>query len=360
MSGSSGDGPVGTHDRGHRGFASDNYAGAHPDVVAALAEANGGHVPSYGDDPWTARLTALMRRLFGDQVEVYPVFNGSGANVVSLQSVVPRWGAVICSENAHIHNDENGAPERIASTKLLTVPTPDGKVTPDLIDLQAWGFGDEHRAQPAAVSITEATEVGTVYTPEEIEAVADHAHRMGLAVHMDGARLANAAVRLGVPLRALVTDVGVDVLSLGATKLGGIAAEAVVAIHPEATDSIKYLRKIDMQLGSKMRFLSAQLVALYDDDLWIRLAGRANAMADRLSVGMSQIPGVHLTQATEANGVFAVLPPGVADRLRQSHHFYDWDRASGSIRLMCSWDTTEDDVDGLLAALRSAVATSRA
>jgi threonine aldolase len=195
-----------------RGFASDNYAGAHPEVLAALAEANRGHVGAYGDDPYTARLQDVIRRHFGARAEAFPVFNGTGANVLSLQALLPRWGAVICTDTAHIHTDENGAPERVAAMKLLTVAAPDGKLTPALIDQQAWGFGDEHRAQPAAVSLTQATEVGTVYTVDEVRAVCEHAHALGLAVHMDGARLANAAASLRVGLAALSSEAGVDVL----------------------------------------------------------------------------------------------------------------------------------------------------
>src|SRR5215213_8808285 len=243
------------HDPGVRGFASDNYAGVHPEVLAALAAANGGHQTSYGADVYTARLAEVLARELGAPVEVYPVFNGTGANVLSLQSMLPRWGAVICAESAHINTDENGAPERVGGLKLLTVPTTDGKLTPELVDRHAWGFGDEHRAQPGVVSLTQSTELGTVYSVEEIRAVADHAHALGLSVHMDGSRLANAAAALDVPLRTLTTDAGVDVLSLGGTKNGLLGAEAVVVLDPAASSGLTYLRKVDMQLSSKMRFM---------------------------------------------------------------------------------------------------------
>ncbi len=341
------------HDTTHRDFASDNYAGAHPEVMAALAAANGGHQTSYGEDAWTARLQEVVRGHFGEQAEAFPVFNGTGANVLSLQAVLPPWGAVVCTTDAHIHTDENGAPERVAGLKLLPVPSPGGKLTPALLDREAWGFGDEHRAQPGVVSLTESTEVGTVYTPDEIRAVAEHAHELGLRVHVDGARLANAAASLGVPLRALTTDVGVDVVSLGGTKNGLLFAEAVVVLAPEAVTGLAYLRKMDMQLASKMRFLSAQLVALYEGDLWLRSAAHANAMAARLAEGLTAA-GVELLHPAQANGVFARLSPAVADELRRRWRFYDWNH--GTVRLMCAFDTTEHDVDDFLAATREALA----
>jgi threonine aldolase len=339
------------HDPTVRGFASDNYAGVHPEVLAALAAANGGHQTAYGADAYTARLQQVLSDHFGVPVEALPVFNGTGANVLSLQSMLPRWGAVICAESAHINTDENGAPERVGGLKLLTVPTPDGKLTPELVDRQAWGFGDEHRAQPGVVSITQSTEVGTVYTVEEIRAVADHAHALGLRVHMDGSRLSNAAAALDVPLRALTTDAGVDVLSLGGTKNGLLGAEAVVVLDPTASTGLTYLRKVDMQLSSKMRFMSAQLLALFDGDLWLRSARHANAMAMRLHDAVREIPGVTVTNVPQANAVFAVLPPGVADRLRPRFRFYDWNQATGEVRWMCAFDTTEDDVDAFAAAI---------
>ncbi len=344
------------HDPEVRGFASDNYAGVHPEVLAAIAAANGGHQTSYGQDVYTARLQEVLAREFAAPVEVYPVFNGTGANVLSLQSMLPRWGAVVCAESAHVNTDENGAPERVGGLKLLTVPTPDGKLTPELVDRQAWGFGDEHRAQPGVVSITQSTELGTVYSVAEIRAVADHAHSLGLSVHMDGSRLANAAAALGVPLRTLTTDAGVDVLSLGGTKNGLLGAEAVVVLDPAASTGLTYLRKVDMQLSSKMRFMSAQLLALFDGDLWLRSAQHANGMAMRLHDAVRGIPGVTVTNVPQANAVFAILPPGVADRLRPRFRFYDWNPATGEVRWMCAFDTTEHDVDAFAAAIREETA----
>ena len=350
------------HDVNSRGFASDNYAGAHPEVLAALSAANGGHQTAYGEDVYTARLRELLTEQLGGELEVYPVFNGTGANVVGLQSLLPRWGAVVCAATAHINTDENAAPERIGGLKLWTVPTTDGKLTPALIDSEAWGWGNEHRAQPLAVSITQSTELGTVYTPNEVRAIADHVHALGMTLHMDGARISNAAASLGVPFRAFTRDAGVDLLSFGGTKNGLVFGEAIVALTPAAADGLIYLRKIDMQLASKMRFASAQLLALLSDDVngtpvWLRSAGHANAMASRLRAGLDEriangiISGLAFTQPTQANAVFATLPHGVADRLRESYRFYDWNTATGEVRWVCSFDTPEDEVDSFVAAI---------
>jgi threonine aldolase len=345
--------PARLHDPAVRSFASDNYSGVHPEVLAALAAANEGHQVAYGEDAYTARLHEVMAELFGKKVDVFPVFNGTGANVTALQSLLPRWGAVVCATTAHINCDENGAPERVGGMKLLSVPTTNGKLTPELIDKEAWGFGDEHRAQPLAVSITQTTELGTCYTPAEVKAICDHAHSLGMKVHMDGARLANAAASLNVPLREFTSDAGVDILSFGGTKNGIMFGEAIVALNPEAADGLIYLRKMNMQLASKMRFISAQLLAMFQDDLWLKSAGHANAMAAKLRAAVDEIPGVQATQPTESNGVFAILPDGVADRLRTVFRFYDWNEAAREVRWMCSFDTTEADIDAFVAAIRT-------
>ncbi len=345
------------HDTTLRGFASDNYSGIHPEVLAAIAAANDGHQVAYGEDDYTARLQQVMARHFGDGVEAFPVFNGTGANVVGLQSMLPRWGAVIAATTAHINVDEGGAPERVGGIKILNVPTEDGKLTPELIDREAWGWGDEHRAQPLVVSVTQSTELGTLYTPGELRTIADHVHGHGMKLHMDGSRISNAAASLGVPLRAITTDVGVDVLSFGGTKNGAMLGEAIVVLDPGASQGLTYLRKLDMQLSSKMRFVSAQLIALLDGDLWLRNASHSNAMAQRLRAGVEagladgSIRGVAFTQPTQANGVFATVPDGVADRLRASFRFYDWDAAKNEVRWMCAFDTSEDDIDAFIAAI---------
>jgi len=343
-----------------RGFASDNYSGIHPDVLAAIAAANVGHEPAYGADTVTGRLREVFAGHFGKPVEVFPVFNGTGANVTALQSMLPRWGAVIAASTAHINSDEGGAPEKVGGIKLLTVATPDGKLTPDLIDTEAWGWGDEHRAQPLVVAITQSTELGTLYTAAEIRAIADHVHERGMLLYMDGARISNAAAALDLPLHAFTTDVGVDVVSVGGTKNGALAAEAIVVLEDSASVGLHYLRKVNMQLASKMRFVSAQLVALYEGDLYLRNARHANAMAARLRQGLEaaiaegRIRGVGFSQQTQANGIFATLPPGVADKVRESFRFYDWDASIGEVRWVCSFDTTEADIDALIDAVTRA------
>lgn len=339
------------HDPDRRGFGSDNHAGAHPEILEALATANLGHVVAYGGDPYTDRLQEVVRRHFGEAAEAFPVFNGTGANVLALTALVPRWGGIVCAASSHINSDEGGAPERVGGLKLLPVPAPGGLLTPALVDEQAWALGNEHRAQPLAVSVTEATELGTVYRPEDLRTLCDHAHRSGLRVHLDGARLANAAASLGVPLRALTSDVGIDVVSLGGTKNGILLGEAVVVLAPDAVAGVRYLRKAQMQLASKARFVSAQLIALLEEDLWLRSATHANAMARRLRQGVEELPGVVVTQPTEANAVFVQLPTAAIQRLPPHFGLQSWHEAPGEVRLMCAFDTTEQDVDDLVASL---------
>lgn len=345
------------HDPAIRGFASDNYSGVHPEVLAAIATANGGHQVAYGEDAYTERLQQVFRSHFGEGVEAFPVFNGTGANVTALQSMLPRWGAVIAASTAHINVDEGGAPEKIGGFKILSVPTDDGKLTPELVDREAWGWGDEHRSQPLVVSITQSTELGTLYTVDEIRALADHAHERGMTLHLDGARISNAAAALDLPLRAFTRDAGVDVLSFGGTKNGAMIGEAIVVLNPESSNGLRYSRKFNMQLSSKMRFVSAQLIALLDGDLWLRNARHANAMAQRLRTSIEagladgSIQGVSFSQPTQSNGVFAILPDGVADSLRESFRFYDWDAARSEVRWMCGFDTEESDVDAFVAEL---------
>jgi threonine aldolase len=352
-----------------RGFASDNYAGVHPAVMQSMAEVNSGHVSAYGDDPETAKFQDVVRELFGANAAGFPVFNGTGANVIALQAATKRWEAVVCVESAHIHADEGGAPEKMAGLKLWTVPSPDGKLTPELLKTQLFDFGFVHRAQPGVVSITQTTEMGTLYTPEEVKAIAQVAHEHGLLLHMDGARLSNAAAALELPFAAFTTDVGVDLVSLGGTKIGALAAEAVVVIDStsergkELANSLPYLRKTSMQLASKMRFVSAQLNALFADGakLAVASAKHANAMAGLLYEGVLEIaadhPEVSMPNPAQANAVFPILPGDVTERVQQDYWFYIWNQQNGQVRLMCSWDTTEQDVAGLLASIRSALAS---
>jgi threonine aldolase len=306
---------------------------------------------AYGADAYTAALDDIFRTHFGPRAEVYPVFNGTGSNVVSLQALTDRWQAIVCAESSHAHTDECGAAENVAGIKLLTVPAPDGKLTPELIDTQAWGFDDEHRAQPTVVTLTQSTELGTVYTADELRLVCEHAHSLGMTVHVDGARLSNAAAALDVGLKEITTDVGVDVLSFGGTKNGMLGGEAVVVLNPDAVRGVAYLRKSSMQLASKMRFISAQFHALLCGDLWLRNAAHANAMAARLAERVRSVPGVELTREPEVNSVFAVLPAEIAQRLQKRFRFYTWDHRSGEVRWMTTFDTTEADVDAFAAAI---------
>ena len=337
-----------------RGFGSDNHAGVLPEALAAIAAANEGHAPSYGHDPLTARVEGLFREHFGADAGVFFVFNGTGANVVAMRAMCRPWEGVVCAETAHMEVDEGGAPELVGGLKLLTVPTPDGKLTPELVATRLVRFGDEHAVQPKVVSITQPTELGTLYSLEEVRALAAQAHEHGLLLHLDGARYANACAALGVDLGELAEDV--DAISFGGTKAGLLFGEAVVLRRPELADGALYLRKQSMQLASKMRFVAAQFEALLTDRLWERAAGHANAMARRLADRVRAIEGVTITQEPQANAVFAILPPGAAERLQRDWAFYTWSEHTGEVRWMCSWDTTEEDVDAFAAAVAEEVA----
>jgi threonine aldolase len=338
-----------------RGFGSDNHAGVLPEVLAAIGEANEGHAPSYGHDRLTARVEARFREELGERARAFLVFNGSGANVLCLRALLAPWQGVICAETAHLNVDEGGAPEAWG-IKLLTVPAPDGKLTPELVSSRIVRVGDEHAVQPRVVSISQSTELGTLYALDEVRALADHAHEHGLALHVDGARITNAAAALGCSLREASTDLGVDLMSFGGTKAGLLAGEAVVVLSDEAAAALPYLRKQTLQLASKMRFIAAQFDALLEGERWRAAAGHANAMAARLAGAVRGIDGVRITQEPQANAVFASLPPGLADRLRERWSFYDWDERRGEVRWMCSWDTTEADVDAFAADVAAAIA----
>lgn len=340
-----------------RGFASDNRSGAHPEVMEAIARANEGHAPSYGDDGWTKRAEALFREHFGPDAVAYPVFNGTGANVLAIDALTRRYEAVICAGSAHIAVDEGGAPERHSGVKLLTVEVEGGKLTPAEVGDWESRRGDKHAAQPRLVSVSQATEVGTVYTRAELTALAEAAHGLGMLLHVDGARLANAAASLGAGLGEITTGAGVDAVSFGATKNGGLVGDVIVFLRPGMAPDFEWTRKQGMQLASKTRFISAQLeVMLGEGELWRRTAAHANAMATRLGEGVEAIDGAELAWPVEANGVFATLPRPAIDRLIADlpgeHPFYVWDEDRDVVRWLCSWDTTEEDVDGLLEAVR--------
>jgi len=334
-----------------RGLASDNYAGVHPDIMAAMAAANQGHAVAYGDDPYTASAVARFREHFGEKIEVFFVFLGTAANVLSLQAATEPYHAVICADTAHIHVDECGAPERHTGCKLLTVATPDGKLTCDGIRQHLHGFGFEHHAQPRVVSITQATELGTVYRPDEIRAIADLAHAHQMVLHMDGARLANAAVHLDSDFRRMTADAGVDVLSFGGTKNGMMLGEAIVFFNTDLARNFKYRRKQGMQLTSKMRFIAAQFEALLANDLWRRCAEQANWMATLLARELQALPGIHIDRKVQSNGVFARVPPEIVPPLQAVCPFYVWNEETSEVRWMTSFDTTEEDIHAFIAAL---------
>ncbi|MFH8791740.1 threonine aldolase family protein [Streptomyces sp. NPDC017941] len=317
--------------------------------------ANGGHQQAYGEDSYTAHLDSVFRRHFGPTAEAFAVFNGTGANVIALQAVTSRWGAVLCAGQAHLNEDEGGAPEHLAGLKLVELPSVDGKVSPDSVDAAVTAASDVHTAQPQTLSLSEATELGTCYTPEELHALAARAHAHGLAVHMDGARLANAAVALGIPLSACTADVGIDILSFGGTKNGLVFGECVVALDPSRVSGLPYLRKRSTHLASKMRFLSVQFEALLGGDLWQRNAAHANAMAARLRKGLTEIADVTVTRPVEANSVFATMPRTALTRVMDQYTLYLNDEERGEVRLMCSFDTTEEDIDGFTATVAAAV-----
>ena len=328
-----------------RSFASDNAAGAHPEVLAAMARVNDGHVTAYGADEHTARAEALIRHELGDTARPFLVFGGTGANVTALSAVLQPHEAVICAETAHINVDECGAPERHAGAKLIPIVTPDGKLTPELVQPALKGIGAEHHVQPRVISISQSSEYGTVYTPSELSVLSDFAHNNRLLLHVDGARLANAAAAIGTSLKGITADAGVDLLSFGATKNGAVGAEAVVFFREEPAKKFKYIRKQGMQLPSKMRFVAAQFEALLTDELWRRSAEHANAMARRLANGVRGTRGITITQPVEANAVFAILPPDRIAELQEKFFFYVWDEQKHEVRWMTAWDTTKEDVD---------------
>ncbi len=327
-----------------RSFASDNNAGVHPEVLKAIAAANQGHVVGYGDDPYTGSAVRQFKRHFGDDIEVFFVFNGTAANCLGLKALTNSYHAVICGEAAHIYVDECGAPEKFTGCKLIPIPTHDGKLTVESVRAAYHGIGVEHHVQPRAISITQATEVGTVYKPDELRQLANFAHEHSMFLHVDGARIANAAAALGLKLREATRHLGVDVLSFGATKNGAMGAEAVIFFDPALAADFRYYRKQGMQLASKMRFLSAQFESLLEDDLWLRNAQHANRMAQLLKREVNKIPQVKVVHRVEANGVFARIPRRAIARLQKRYFFYVWNEEQSVVRWMCSWDTTEADV----------------
>ena len=327
-----------------RSFASDNNAGVHPKVLQAVAVANRGHVVGYGDDPYTEAAARKFKQHFGTDIEVFMVFNGTAANCLSLKALTQTYQAVICTEAAHIYTDECGAPEKFTGCKLIPIASPDGKLTVESVSHAYHGIGDQHHVQPRVISITQVTEMGTVYQAKEIRELARFAHQRDMFLHMDGARIANAAVSLGLNLRQATRDLGVDVLSFGGTKNGAMGAEAVVFFNQKLARDFLYLRKQGMQLASKMRFISVQFEALLSNDLWRKNAAHANRMAALLAKEVRNIPRVGIVYPVEANGVFAQIPRHAIAKLQKRYFFYVWNEEESVVRWMCSFDTTEEDV----------------
>lgn len=338
-----------------RGFASDNNSGIHPEILQAISNANQGHAVGYGGDELTQKAVEKFRQEFGEKTDVYFVFNGTGANVLSLSTLTRSFHSVICADTAHIQTDECGAPEKFTGSKLLPVKTTNGKITPDEISKYLHGFDFEHHSQPGIISISQVTEMGTVYSVDEIKAITTLAHEYGLFVHMDGARIANAAVSLNLPFRAFTVDAGIDVLSFGGTKNGMMMGEAVLFFHPELSKQTKYIRKQSMQLFSKMRFVSAQFLAYFENDLWKRNATQANRMAKLLEEQVRRIPAIQLTQDVDANGIFAIVPNQIIPILQEKYFFYVWDEHHSEVRWMTSFDTQEEDITNFVALIKTLV-----
>ena len=336
-----------------RGFASDNNAGVHPNILTALTEVNDGHVIAYGDDPYTEKASAQLREIFGQETEVFFVFIGTAANVLGLSTVTQSYHAVICPETAHINVDECGAPEKFSGCKLLTCSTPDGKLTVDMIASHMHGIGFEHHVQPRMVSITQATELGTVYTVDEIREIARYTHEHGMLLHMDGARISNAAVSLGSDFYEMTGGAGVDVLSFGGTKNGMMYGEAIIFFDQALCKDFKYRRKQGMQLASKMRYIAAQFSAFLENELWKENASHANRMAKKLYASVKDIPGLEVTRQVESNAVFARIPSHIIPALQDEFFFYVWDEELSEVRWMCSFDTTEADIESFASLLRS-------
>jgi threonine aldolase len=338
-----------------RSFASDNNAGIHPEVIEAIKSANDGHVIAYGDDPITARAVKLFHKHFGRETAVYFVFGGTGANVLGLKSITHPHHAIVCAETAHVNVDECGAPEKFTGCKLFSMPTSDGKLRVEQIKPLLHLFGNEHHVQPRVISVSQATEMGTVYTKKELKTLSSFAHDNDMLLHVDGARIANAAVSLNASLKELTAGAGVDVLSFGGTKNGMMYGEAVIFFDKKLAADFKYIRKQGMHLPSKMRFISAQFEALLSGDLWKRSAEHSNRMAQLLAKELATVPQINITQPVETNGVFATVPPKYIPSLQKKYFFYVWNEAISEVRLMTSFDTTEEDIQDFVRLVRKTV-----
>jgi len=338
-----------------RSFASDNNAGVHPEIMEAIVAANDGHVIAYGDDPYTARAIKLFRQHLGKDAQLYFVFGGTGANVLGLKAATASHHAIVCAQTAHINVDECGAPEKFTGCKLLSLNTPDGKIKIDQIKPLLHEVGFEHHVQPRVISVSQATEMGTVYTPLELKKLSGFAHAHDMLLHVDGARIANAAASLNITLKEITKDSGVDILSFGGAKNGMMYGEAVVFFAESLARDFKYTRKQGTHLPSKMRFISAQFEALLANDLWLRNAQRANRMAQRLASELATVPQITITQQVEANGVFALVPKKYIPVLQKKYFFYVWNEETSEVRFMTSFDTTEEDISKFVALVKETV-----
>ena len=339
-------------EKNKRGFASDNNAGIHPEILKSIASANKGHALGYGADYYTGQAREIFESQLGSQTETYFVFTGTAANVLGLSAAMRSFNSIITASTAHLETDECGAPEKFIGCKVLAVETNDGKIYPAGIEKHVHGFDFEHHSQPGVVSITQSTEMGTVYTAPEIKEIADYAHSKGLLLHMDGARIANAAVHLGLPFKAFTTDSGVDILSFGGTKNGMMSGEAICFLRPGLSNNFKYIRKQGMQLASKMRYISAQYLAYFRNELWKECASNSNSMAALLADRLKEFKQITITQKVQSNGVFVIMDEKVAKRMQSQYFFYPWDEKRSEYRLMTSWDTEKEDIENFAALLR--------
>ncbi|MCC7318564.1 MAG: low specificity L-threonine aldolase [Bacteroidales bacterium] len=339
-----------------KGFASDNWSGVSPEVMLALQQINFGHHPSYGeDDPLMELAQQKFRSIFGENSTTFFVYNGTGANVLAVQQLLRSWQAVVAPHSAHLNEDEGGAPEKFTGGKILTADCADGKLHPDQVLPFLKSIGFQHHVQPKLISISQATEMGSLYTLSEIKALADFAHANNMYLHVDGARLSNAAVAIGCSFTEMIVETGVDVLSFGGTKNGLMFGEAVVFLDQKLAEGFEYSRKQGMQLASKMRFIIVQFLAYLENDLWKRNANNANTMAQLLAKEIAQVEGFKLSREVEANGVFAIVPKHLIEPLQKAYFFHVWNENTNEVRLMCSFDTTVDDVNGFVATARRLV-----
>lgn len=336
-----------------KSFASDNNSGVHPLIMDAIVKANQGHAVGYGDDEWTRQADLQLSKIFGEDIQPYYAFNGTGSNMIALQAATLPFHSIITASTGHINVDECGAPAKFTSCMVKEIMTSDGKLTPELIAGQLHGFGDQHHSQPKIVYLSQATELGTIYTPEELKAICDYVHSFNMYVHMDGSRLANACAALNIGMKELSRDCGIDILSLGGTKNGMMMGEAVISFRPELNENLKFYRKQSAQLYSKMRYLSAQFIAYFENDLWLKNAGQANRMATLLAEKLQDHKDIRITQKVESNAIFLIMPKDLIEKMRKHYFFYTWNETNNEVRLVCSWDTAEEDVNRFISLLNS-------